>query len=444
MENKTPNTQKSKIANFEKPTIWYSFSRLAMTTNSVNLGQGFPDWSPPEFFLETIQKHISNPTSNQQYSRFAGSIKFCESIARNYSEKFQRKIDPLTEVLVANGAVSLLYNIITAHIEEGDEMVVIEPFYDCYLPQAEFSKGKVIGVPMIPPQIRDKSEYANLLDEGNKNNIKDKWLIDFERLEKAFSEKTKILILNTPNNPTGKILTFDELKRIKVILDKFPKVIVIMDEVYEHMIYDDYQELPRMATLEGMWDRTVSIMSAGKIFSSTGIRIGWCIGGKEIVKKASVVHQFNSFCLYEPIQNAIGECLDISTQPYEGFDNYYKWLRARYDNLRFYMVENLSKLKEFDLNIWLPEGGYFVIADISIKTNEAKYKLEGDEKVDISYTKDYNYVLNLANEKKVVMIPCTPFYTPANTSVGENFVRIAYCKKKETIDKALYNLKTLN
>jgi aspartate/methionine/tyrosine aminotransferase len=442
MENSTNSQQihkKSKTADYEKPTIWYSFSRLAMTTSSVNLGQGFPDWTPPEFVLDAIQKQISNASSNHQYSRFLGSLKLCDSIARNYSDKFKRKIDPLSEILVANGAVSLLYNIITSHVEQGDEVIVIEPFYDCYLPQTELSGGKVIGIPMIPPKIREKSEYFNLINDGNANKIKDNWEIDFEKLEKAFSDKTKLLILNTPNNPTGKILSYEELKQIKNILDKYPKVVVVMDEVYEHMIYDEYEELPRMATLDGMWDRTVSILSAGKIYSCTGIRIGWCIGPKEIIRKTAAVYQFNSFCLYEPIQNAIADCLDISNQPYEGYDNYYKWLRAKYENNRHYLVESLAKNKNFDLNIWLPEGGYFVVADISTKNEESKYKLEGDENVDVNYSKDFNFVINTANEKKVVLIPCSPFYTRENATHGENFVRIAYCKKKDTLDKALAN-----
>lgn len=431
---------KSKTADYEKPTIWHTFSRLAMTTNSVNLGQGFPDWSPPGFLLDSIQKHVSNPSSNNQYARFAGSLKLCESIARNYSQKFKRKIDPLTEVLVANGAVSLLYNIITAHVEQGDEVIVLEPFYDCYLAQTEFSGGKLIGVPMIPPKIREKSEYFNLINEGNANRIKDSWQIDFKKLEKAFSDKTKLIILNTPNNPTGKVFSYTELHDIKTILDKYPKVVVVMDEVYEHMIYDEYEELPRMATLDGMWDRTISIMSGGKIYSCTGIRVGWCIGPKEIVRKATAIYQYNSFCLYEPIQNSIADCLDISNQPYEGYDNYYKWLRAKYEYNRHYLVENLAKNNNIDFNVWLPEGGYFVVGDISNNNVESKYKLEGDENVEASYRKDFNYVLNTAKEKKVALIPCTPFYTRDNIKYGENFVRIAYCKKKETLDKALANL----
>jgi len=437
MDTQLTTNKKSKTADYEKPTIWYTFSRLAMLTNSVNLGQGFPDWSPPEFVIEAINNQVSNPTSNQQYSRFAGSVKLCESIARNYSGIFQRNIDPLSEILVANGAVSLLYNIITAFVEQGDEVIAIEPFYDCYLPQTELSGGKLIGIPMIPPKNREKSEYFNLISKGNSEKIKDQWHVDFEKLKNSFSNNTKLLILNTPNNPTGKILSFDELKQIREILNDYPKVIVVMDEVYEHMIYDEYQTLPRMATLDGMWDRTISIMSAGKIFSCTGIRVGWCIGPKELVRKAAAVYQFNSFCLYEPVQNAIADSLDIATKPYNGYDNYYKWLRAKYEDNRHYIVENFAKSKNFDLNIWLPEGGYFVVGDISNKTVDARYKIEGDENVDVSYTKDFNFVLNTANEKNVVIIPCSPFYTKQNSSHGVNYVRIAYCKKKETIDKAL-------
>jgi kynurenine--oxoglutarate transaminase/cysteine-S-conjugate beta-lyase/glutamine--phenylpyruvate transaminase len=439
MEKELENQIKAKKTDgYDKPTIWIKFTKLALGTGSVNLGQGFPDWQPPKFLIDSLNKHISSQTSNHQYTRTMGNLKLVESLAQSYSPVFKRELDPLSEILVGNGAVSLLYNVITSLIHQGDEMIVIEGFYDCYLPQALFSGGKVIGIPMIPPQVRQKSEYHNLT--GNSDiKIKDKWEIDFDKLESSFSDKTKVLILNTPNNPTGKILTFDEMHKIKKMLDKFPNVTLIMDEVYEHMIYDEYETLPRFATLEGMWDRTVSIMSAGKIFSATGIRIGWAIGSKSIIQKAAAIYQYNSFCLYDPVQLAIADALQIAQNPFEGYENYYKWLRANYMEKRNYFVESLSKIENFDLPFWLPEGGYFIICDINKKENEPKHKFEGEEKEENKYSKDFNFILNMAHEKKVVGIPCTPFYIKEHVSKAENLIRLAFCKKKETMDKALEN-----
>lgn len=435
--SKKENDEKSKTDEFDKPTIWFKFTKLASQTGSVNLGQGFPDWIPPNFVLDALQNRITDPKINHQYTRTMGNLKLVESIAKTYSPIFKRNIDPINEILVGNGAVALLYNMITALIEPGDEMIVIEGFYDCYLPQAVFSGGKVLGVPMIPPKKRDKSEYLNI--SSSKINIKDEWQIDFEKLEAAFSERTKILILNTPNNPTGKILSFSDMYKIKNILDKFPKVTIIMDEVYEHQIYDEYEELPRFATLDGMWDRTVSIMSAGKIFSITGIRIGWAIGPNNLIKKATAIFQYNSFCINDPIQLAIADALQVATQPYQGHANYYKWVRHHYMQQRNYLVEKLSRCEKFDLPFWLPEGGFFIISDISEKFSDKKYTFEGEELDQSNYSKDFNFLLSMAYERKVVAIPCSPFYTKQHSSMAENFVRIAFCKKTETLDLAIQN-----
>jgi aspartate/methionine/tyrosine aminotransferase len=426
-----------KTDNYDKPTIWFKFTKLAVQTGSVNMGQGFPDWMPPQFLLDALNNRISDPKVNHQYTRTMGNLKLVENLAKTYSPVFKRTLDPLNEILVGNGAVALLFNMITALIHPGDEMIVLEGFYDCYLPQAVFNGGKVIGIPLIPPKRREKSEYFNI--SSGERKIKDEWQVDFERLEAAFNEKTKILILNTPNNPTGKILSFSELERIKKILENYPKVTVIMDEVYEHQIFDEYEELPRFATLDGMWDRTVSIMSAGKIFSITGIRIGWAIGPKHLIQKATAIFQYNGFCIYDPVQLALADALEEANKPYMGQPTYYKWIRHHYMQQRNYFVEKLARCEKFDLPFWLPEGGFFIISDISEKTNDKKYNFEGEEKEENKYTKDFNFILNMANERKVVAIPCTPFYTKEHVSIAENFVRFAFCKKTETIDKAIEN-----
>lgn len=430
--NKVPE----KIKGYETPTIWYKFSRLAMQTSSVNLGQGFPDWDSPEFLLENIKKNVSLPNANHQYTRSYGNIKLAEAIANKYSPIMNKKIDHLNEVLVANGAVSLLYSALTSLVEQGDEVICLEPFYDCYLPQTRFVGGKYIGVPMIAPKFRNKSEFTDLSNKV----LKDDWKIDFEKLRNSFTDKTRVLILNTPNNPTGKILSFEELKEIASILKKFPRVVVIMDEVYEHMIFDQYKELPRMATLEGMWDRCITILSAGKFFSATGIRIGWALAPKKLLNIVNAVHQFSTFCLYDPIQIAVAESLADANKPYKGYSNYYEWLRAHYLQSRNYFVENLAKIKNFDCPFYIPEGGYFVIADISSKKNEPKFKFEGEENEPNTYNKDFNYLINLAHCKKVVGIPCSAFYTDEHKSYGENYIRLAFCKQKKTMDKAFENL----
>ena len=168
-----------KIKGFDQATIWYKFSRLAAMTNSVNLGQGFPDWEPADFVLENIKNSINLSNANHQYTRSYGNMKLAEAIGKKYSVIFKRKIDPANEVLIANGAVSALYSAITGLVGEGDEVVAFEPFYDCYYPQTIFSYGKFIGVPMIPPsKFREKIEFNNLENKI----LKDEWKIDFSRV----------------------------------------------------------------------------------------------------------------------------------------------------------------------------------------------------------------------------------------------------------------------
>jgi len=216
-------------------------------------------------------------------------------------------------------------------------------------------------------RFRNRKEYLNIGLDGNV--IKDIWGLDFKKLEKLITNKTKLLIINSPHNPTGKIFSQEELERISELVLRHPNLYVISDEVYEHIIFDEYKALPRIANIKGMWDRTLTIMSAGKTFSATGVRIGWGIGPKHLIQAMHALHQYNTFCAYEPIQEAIGECLDEANKPYLGESNYYIWLRKHYENTRNYFIKNLAESMNDKFSFWLPEGGYFVISDIKKSNN---------------------------------------------------------------------------
>ena len=273
MDTQKEKNELCRTKGFDTPTVFAKFTRLSAITNSVNLGHGFPDWQPPKFFLESFKNHLN--VGNYQYSNARGLPKLSQSIADTYSKVYNRKINPNTEVLVTNGAVSPLYSIFTAYLNEGDEAITLEPFYDCYLPPVKFQRAKLIGLPLIPPSNkRPRKEYEDI--SKWKDGDSDDWTVDFELLKKSLNEKTKLLVLNTPNNPTGKILSYDELRKIAKIMEEFPKVIIVLDEVYEfNLLGNKYEELPRFSNLPGMWDRSVTIHSAGKIFTITGVRIGW-------------------------------------------------------------------------------------------------------------------------------------------------------------------------
>lgn len=451
------STVTKKIAGYEKPTIWYKFSKLAIQTASANLGQGFPDWKAPDFYYESLQRNISAENANHQYTRSFGNLKLVDSIARNYKDAFKRNIDPLNEVLVSSGASSILYSAITALVDENDEVVVIEPFYECYLPQTQFSKGKVRGVPMIAPKFRNKLELKFNLDENSyftnnqesknyESHFKDDWKIDFELLAKTVNEKTKLLILNTPNNPTGKILTQEELDEIIKIVEKYPNLYILMDEVYEHQVFDKYHILPRSQKL---FNKTISIMSAGKIFSATGVRVGWAIGPEYLIKQINAIHQYNSFCIYDPLQNTIADCLDAANKPYKGASNYYEYIRMHFMNKRNHLLNEVIKTNYFrNSNFFIPEGGFFAVCDISQEKEHTISKNYGFEEDNLTkdknfifnYTKDFTFLLNMAIDRKVVGVPLTPFFTDENKHIGENFVRLAFCKQTKTLNTALERL----
>lgn len=431
---------------FAKPSIWVKFAKLAIDIKAANLGQGFPDWSPPEFYLESLKKHSCDPTTNHQYTRAFGSIKLVNSIAKSYTKYHKRELTH-ENILVQLGGTAGLYNGITAFLNPGDELVVIEPFYDAYLPIARISGAKVRGVPLIPPKLRNPKEYLNLFKEGTKikANFKDEWKFDFEAFSNTLNEKTKMIVLNSPNNPTGKIYSYEEYKEMaSIIIKRSPNAIVLSDEVYEHIYFDNHQEFPRIANVDGMWNRTITLSSGGKIFSATGARIGWFVGNADLINSIFSIHQYTTFCMNDILQNTIADCLEAADQPFRGHDSYYEWYRNNYNRHRGYLLNSfLTKTKIFEsehykAKFWLPEGSYFLIGDISDAKVSRLHSLEGDQ--NIEYTKGMMYSVNLAKEKRVATIPCSVFYTPENVAKGSNFVRFAFCKQEKTIDSSISNM----
>jgi len=229
------------------------------------------------------------------------------------------------------------------------------------------------------------------------------------------------------------------------IVKDYPNLYILSDEVYEHMIFDNFNSLPRFS--RKLFDKTISIMSGGKIFSATGIRIGWAIGPSKLIKQINSVHQYSSFCLFDPLQNTMADCLDSANNPYKGFSNYYEWLRTHYANRRNYFLNQIAKCKYFyNSNFFIPDGGYFVLADISkekMENNNYGFdedNITGDKNHKFEYTKDFQFLLNMAIDKKVVGIPLTPFYTNENKYLAENYIRLAFCKEIKTIDDAVERL----
>ena len=237
--------------------IWVTFTGLARSTGAVNLGQGFPDYAPPEF-VRTALKNVAGSEDYMlnQYTRGYGLPRLVNALSKLYGRYHGREIDPQTEIFVSAGAYHSLFCAFQGLINPGDEVIIVEPFFDCYLPMTTMAGGKPVFVPLRPSKTKDGDMTG------------DDWKLDPEELRSKFTEKTKFLIVNTPNNPLGKVYKKEELEMIAKLCIEHD-VVCISDEVYEWMAYPGSVHF-RIATLPGMWDRTITVSSAGKTFSEIG------------------------------------------------------------------------------------------------------------------------------------------------------------------------------
>ncbi|KAL4506698.1 hypothetical protein ABPG72_000269 [Tetrahymena utriculariae] len=416
-----------RLNGFDKPTVWSIFSPLSVEYKSVNLGQGFPNWNPPDFFMDSLLK--LSKEGPHQYTRAFGSPKLVKAIADFYSPIFNRQLDANTNVCVSAGGVSCLNSIFLGLVNPGEEVILLDPSYDCYRAQIQMAGGISKSVPLRPRKLNSQTDIRQR-GPVYTVNASDAWDVDFELLEKTINDNTKILLINTPHNPTGKVFNRQELERIHEIVKKYPKCIVVEDGVYEHLCFDNYEplKLPRFAQLEGAWDRTVSVYSAGKLYSATGIRMGWAVGPQSIIKYVQSFHQYSVFCQHGPMQDATAEALELSSK-----SSYFAETAQKLKNHRDLLINQLVNSK-IPFKIWVPEGGFFVICDISQVEVDPKYFV--DEKTGEKYTKDYAFSIWLCKEKGVTAIPCSVFYPPEYQYLGQNLVRFAFCKTEDTILEA--------
>lgn len=291
--------------------------------------------------------------------------------------------------------------------------------------------GFAVGIPLKPKHQQSKQILRERCKEHFRSEQIDEWEVDFAGFEAALSEKTRMLILNSPHNPVGKVFTQEEIERLGAILEKYPRVVVVEDNVYENMTFDDMfqKELPKLAFLPAFRDRTLSVYSGGKIFAATGSRLGWVIGAAHLIKCVRSVHQYNVFCGYSVVENAAGKSLEMIADP---SSTYMRDYAEKLSKNRDLLLEQLIGSK-FDFDLWVPKGGYFVIADISrVQVAEKYFTNESGKKV----TKDFAFCFQLAHEEGVVAIPCSPFYAEKDAHLGEKYVRFAFCKDESMIKDA--------
>ncbi|XP_038637834.1 kynurenine--oxoglutarate transaminase 1-like isoform X1 [Scyliorhinus canicula] len=389
--------------------VWVEFTNLVAGHPVVNLGQGFPDFSPPNFIKEAFTRAINNGPN--QYTRGFGHPPLVKILAKFFGKLLGQDIDPFSEVLVTVGAYEALFCSFQALIDDEDEVIIIEPYFDCYEPMVRMAGGHPVYI-----QLRPKPVAGRLMTSAD-------WVLDPVELANKFSKRTKAIVINTPNNPLGKVFKREELQAIAGLCVKH-NVLCISDEVYEWLAYDANEHV-RIASLPGMWERTITIGSGGKAFSATGWKVGWAMGHKDVIKHLQTVHQNTNYHCATGAQQAVAEgfvkeygCLGA---PESYFINLRQELQLKRDRLAACLVS-------VGLKPVIPEGGYFLIVDISAV------------KVDLPDSKDgqpydYRFVKWLIINKGLAAIPVSAFYSSDHKKDFENFIRFCFVKEDSTLTK---------
>jgi aspartate/methionine/tyrosine aminotransferase len=369
-------------------------TRQAMLHDAVNLAQGFPDFPAPAEIKRAAQEAVAADVN--QYAITWGAKSLRNAIAREMQEWQSIPVDPETQITVCCGSTEAMISTLLAVCNKGDEVVIFEPFYENYGPDSVLSGAKPVFVKLRPPTTADGE-----------------WTFDECELRAAFHSQTKAIILNTPNNPTGKVFTRGELELIRDLCVEF-NVLAITDEIYEHILYDGTQHIS-MASLEGMSDRTVTINGLSKSYSVTGWRVGWAVGPPAITNAIRKVHDFLTVGAPAPLQEAGAAALGLPRTYYESLAKGYC---ARRDRL-------MPALTDAGFRCFRPRGAYYVMTDISA----------------FGFADDVSFTKYLVKEIGVAAVPGSSFYNDPQD--GAKQVRFAFCKRDATLDEAGKRLKKL-
>lgn len=373
------------------PTVFAEMSALALTTGAINLGQGFPDEDGPPEVLEAAREAIARGVN--QYPPGPGMPVLREAIARHQHRWYGLQVDPMREVLVTAGATEALAATILAFVDDGDEVVTFEPSYDAYAALVARAGGVHRTVPLRFPD----------------------WRPDHDELRAAVTDRTRAILVNTPHNPTGAVLDRATLELVVELAHRHD-ALVVTDEVYEHLVFDGVHT--PIATLPGAWDRTLTISSGGKTFSTTGWKIGWITGPADLVTAVLAVKQYLTFVNGAPFQPAMATGLDL---PDRYFADAAASLAARRDVL-------VGGLDAAGFTTSVPQSGYFAVADAAA----------------VGVTDAAAFCRELPHRAGVVGVPVTAFVHPSRRDDVRTLVRFAFCKRREVLERAAERLASLS
>jgi len=387
------NFLSEKVAHFTESVI-REMTRQAMQHGAINLSQGFPDFSAPDEVKKAAQEAIAGDVN--QYAITWGAKSLRNAIARQWKEWHGIEVDPEREITVCCGSTETIVATMLAICNKGDEVVVFEPFYENYGPDSIISGARPRFVSLRPPR-----------DAGGE------WTFDEQELREAFQHHTKAIVLNTPNNPTGKVFSRKELELIRDLCVEY-NVLAITDEIYEHILYDGARHIP-LATLEGMRERTITINGLSKSYAVTGWRVGWAIAPPAITHAIRKVHDFLTVGAPAPLQEAGAVALSLPA-------SYYADLAEKYRSRRDHLVPALERA---GFRCYRPRGAYYVMTDIS----------------GFGFKNDVEFAGHMVREIGVACVPGSSFYK--HPKDGSQQVRFAFCKKPETLDAAVERLEKL-
>ena len=368
-------------------TIFTVMSALAAENKAINLSQGFPDFETSEELIRLVHEYMKKGMN--QYAPMQGIMALREGLAEKTETLYEVKFNPETEITITSGGTEAIYTAITAMIREGDEVIIFEPAYDCYVPAVELAGGIPVYISLKAPD----------------------FTIDWKELIKIISPKTKMIMINTPHNPAGSVMTVDDMKQLEKIVAG-TEICIISDEVYEHIIFDNLKH-ESVLQYPGLAERSFVIFSFGKTYHTTGWKIGYCFAPANLMAEFRKVHQFVVFSANTPIQYALAEF--IKNKNYLG-------LPAFYNEKRDYFLKLISGSR---FKFKPANGSYFQCLDYSNLTNE----------------KDTDFAVRLTKEFKIASIPISVFY---HEGIDNKLLRFCFAKKNETLEMAAEKICSVN